>query len=170
MKKIIALAAGVVLLGLLVAGLLCGPRLRERYGLPAVPPVRMRPALRATPMGQVIRLETVQSFGPSGLGEVRAVPGYRLWVVHFKPLPGPAGTGGQESSLDWLHRSLLIDDRGAHHGASMLQEAFQFEQGAQVVSERALVFSIPRERQPWFLRFASPFAVRLPAPSEPTSR
>lgn len=145
---LIAAVVVVLLAGLGVGGWFYGPRLYVRFLAPV------------TPAGRITGVAKVDSFAPGGPGEVRAVAGYQLWVVHFKPLPGPAGTGGQESSLVWLGKAFLVDETGEKYSAGIIQE--QYGGGGQSLTARALVFSIPQGRKPKKIQFGDAPPVRLP--------
>lgn len=134
-KKVWLIAAVVVVLlaGLGVGGWFYGPRLYVRFLAPV------------TPAGRITHVEKVDSFGPGGPGEVRAVAGYQLWVVHFKPVDEKPGYFYTRSS-DWLGKAFLIDETGEKHSAGIVQE--QYGGVGQSLTARALVFSIPQGRKP----------------------
>lgn len=154
-KKVwVILAVVVVLLaGLGVAGWFYGPKLYVRYFVPV------------TPAGRITSVEKIDSFGSPGPGEVRAVAGYQLWIVHFKPVEAEAGKSAAPPS-DWLGKTFLIDETGEKHTAGIVQE--QYAGGGTSVTARALVFSIPQGRQAKKIQFGDDPPVRLPAVSAPS--
>lgn len=154
MKKAIWLGAGgLVLVGFVVAGVIFGPRLYQRWFAPT------------TPLGRISKVETVETYpGTGGPGDVLAVEGYRLWVVHFEGGMRPDAGKSDEQSGSWFDKVSLIDDSGEKHRASIFQEASGEEGGQQVVKSREMVFSIPRDRRPHSLIVGDGPQVRLPAP------
>ena len=144
---LIAAVVVVLLAGLGVAGWFYGPRLYIRFLAPV------------TPAGRVVRVEKVDSFGPGGPGEIRAVTGYQLWVVHFKPVEEKPRDLSSPPS-DWLGKAFLIDETGAKNSPGIVQE--QYGGPGQSLTARALVFSIPEGRKPQKIQFGDDAPVRLP--------
>ena len=157
MKKAIWLgASGLVLIGVVVAGVVFWPRLYLRWFSPA------------TPLGKISKLETVETFR-GGSGTMRAVEGNRLWVLHFEAGKGAQWQFGEkcESGIDIF----LVDDKGEKHPIAgeevdwLVEDGkIVVEGGKEVAKSRALVFSIPQDRQPRYIRFCDMPQVRLPAP------
>jgi len=147
MKKILIAAAALVLVLVVAAGVLWGPSLYSRLFSPM------------TPLGRVIKVRAIEQFPESGgFNSSRAVDGYRLWMVEFDPAGTELPRAEGEQSQGAIGRVKLIDDRGEQHPMVIYQEGSQESR----VTERAMVFSIPEDRQPRALSFDGGEPVRLP--------
>jgi len=86
------------------------------------------------------------------------VAGYKLWMIEFDPAGKELPRAESEENQGAIGRVKLIDDRGQEHSMVIYQEGSQESR----VTERAMVFSIPEDRQPRALSFDGGEAVRLP--------
>jgi len=147
MKKLWIAVAALVVVAVVAAGVLWGPGLYARLFSPT------------TPLGQVIKVRTIEQFPESGgFNASHAVAGYKLWMIEFDPAGKELPRAESEENQGAIGRVKLIDDRGQEHSMVIYQEGSQESR----VTERAMVFSIPEDRQPRALSFDGGEAVRLP--------
>lgn len=118
-----------------------------------------------TPIGQIAKVQTAECFAPAPAelqpcqgdapGQPRAVAGYRLWAVHFRPV-----AASPARAEETIQKALVIDDHGEKHLVAM---SWTFQHG-DTLRGRALVFSVPEGRRPLRIQFGEAPPLRLPTP------